>query len=188
MIISGKRFSSGRRQARGTAQGTGANSWNRHVATLKSFVAFSQRHGWINDEVDLVRALERRRAAEDHSKALDRETLDRLLTSRNVGVRDRCLWRLLYESAAQATEVLNLNLNVEDIDLIARRAVIISKGGDTDVLHFASGTARLLPRKRGPRPAPPIRVAQAWARDPRRDLQPHQSRPRGSGPVTESSK
>ncbi len=100
----GKRFSSGRHQARGTAQGTGANSWNRHVATLKSFVAFSQRHGWINDEVDLVRALERRRAAEDHSKALDRETLDRLLTSRNVGVRNRCLWRLLYESAARATD------------------------------------------------------------------------------------
>lgn len=120
------------------------NSWNRHVATLRSFAAFAARHGWIEQADDLARALERRRAPEDHSKALSQSDLDRLFTSRDASVRDRCLWRFLYESAARANEVLNLN--VEDLDLTARRAVIRSKGGNTDVIHFASATARLLPK------------------------------------------
>lgn len=120
------------------------NSWNRHVATLRSFTSFAARHGWIEHADDLTYALERRRAPEDHSKALSQRDLDRLFTSRDASVRDRCLWRFLYESAARTTEVLNLN--VEDVDLAARRAVIRSKGGNTDVIHFASGTARLLPK------------------------------------------
>lgn len=95
----------------------------------------------------------RPRAPEDHSKAPSRETLDRLLSDRGAAVRDRCLWRLLYETAARANEVLRLN--VDDVDLAARRAIITSKGGDADVIHFVSGTARLLPkviasRTRGP--------------------------------------
>lgn len=151
-----------------------ANSWNRHVATLRSFSAFAARHEWLTERDDLTRALERRRAPEDHSRALDRDTLDRLLSNRDIAVRDRCLWRLLYESAARANEVLQLN--VEDVDLAARRAVIVSKGGDTDVLHFASGTARLLPkvvagRTRGPlflttRPPAPSRTVAMTDLDP----------------------
>ncbi len=150
------------------------NSWNRHVATLRSFAAFAARHGWIEHTEDLTRALERRRAPEDHSKALGQRDLDRLLTSRDASVRDRCLWRMLYESAARATEVLNLN--VEDLDLAARRAVIRSKGGNTDVIHFASGTARLLPkvldgRTNGPlflteRPPAPSRTVAMSDLDP----------------------
>lgn len=129
------------------------NTWNRVVATLGSFAGFCKRHGWISDRQDLTGALERRRAPEDHSKALSRETLDRLLADRDVAVRDRCLWRFLYETAGRANDALHLN--IEDLDLAARRATVVSKGGDTDVLHFASGTARLLPkvidgRTRGP--------------------------------------
>ena len=138
-------------------------SWNRHVATLRSFTGFAHRHGWLDS--DVTEALERRRVPEDHSRALSREDLERLFTSRDASVRDRCLWRLLYESAARAVEVLRLN--VEDLDLAARRATTVRKGGDTDVLHYASGTARLLPkvidgRTRGPlflseRPPAPTR-------------------------------
>ncbi len=111
---------------------------------------------------------------EDHSRALSRHDLDRLFTRRDATARDRCLWRLLYESAARAQEVLNLN--VEDIDLEARRARITSKGGNTDVIHFATGTARLLPkviagRTRGPlflteRPHTPSRAPALTDLDP----------------------
>lgn len=151
-------------------------TWNRHVATLRSYVAFARRHGWLSWDPadDLARALERRREPADHSRALTRQDLDRLLTLRDAKVRDRCLWRLLYESAARANEVLRLN--VEDLDLPARRAVITSKGGNTDVLHFASGTARLLPkvivgRTRGPlflaeRPPAPSRTPASTDLDP----------------------
>ncbi len=126
-------------------------SWNRHVATLRSFASFGFRHGWL--ETDPTVSLERRRVAEDHSRALSREALDRLFSRRDANIRDRCLWRMLYETAARAEEVLRLN--VEDLDLTSRRATTVRKGGDVDVLHWATGTARLLPkvidgRTRGP--------------------------------------
>ena len=139
-------------------------TWNRVVATVRSFVAYTARMGWV--EADLATGLERRRVIEDHDRALSREQVERILTRRESPVRDRALWRLLYETAARANEVLGLN--VEDVDLQARRAVTTRKGGDNDVLHFQTGSARLLPkviagRTHGPlflssRPAGPDRA------------------------------
>ena len=51
---------------------------------------------------------------------------------------------MLYETAARASEILALN--IEDLDLDARRAPIRSKGGDTEWICWGSGTAHLLPR------------------------------------------
>lgn len=127
-------------------------TWNRVVATLRSFWAFTVRQGWT--DTDAVTALERRRVVEDHDRALSRDDLDRLFTRRDVGLRDRCLWRLLYETGARASEVLNLN--VEDLDLTTRRAHTVRKGGDRDVLHFQTGAARLLPKVINGRSAGPV--------------------------------
>lgn len=44
------------------------NSWNRHVATVRSFTTFCERHGWLNSARDLTKAIERRKAPADHSK------------------------------------------------------------------------------------------------------------------------
>lgn len=139
-------------------------TWNRVVATVRSFVAYAARMRWV--EADLAAGLERRRVIEDHDRALSREQVERILTRRESPVRDRALWRLLYETAARANEVLRLN--VEDVDLQARRAVTTRKGGDRDILHFQTGSARLLPkviegRTHGPlflssRPAGPDRA------------------------------
>jgi len=131
-------------------------TWNRVVATLRSFWAFARKQGWT--EIDAVAALERRRVNEDHSRSLSREELDRLFTRRTVSVRDRCLWRLLYETGARANEVLNLN--IEDLVLDAKRAVTIRKGGDRDVLHFQTGAARLLPRVIGGRTRGPVFLSE----------------------------
>jgi integrase len=68
------------------------------------------------------------------------------------------LWRLLYESAARAGEVLALN--IEDLDLDARRAPIRSKGGDTEWIYWGSGTARLLPRLLRGREAGPVFLSE----------------------------
>jgi len=119
-----------------------AATWNRVVATVRSFVAFARRHGWIED--DLAGALERRREPADRARWLSREDLERLLTRRDIPVRDRALWRLLYETAGRAEEILRLN--VEDIDLARRRATVVGKGGDREVVHFATASARLLPK------------------------------------------
>src|SRR5450759_5309385 len=59
-------------------------------------------------------------------------------------VRDKTLWWLLYESAARAGEVLALD--IDDLDLPRRRAVVIGKGGRAELIGWETRTARLLPR------------------------------------------
>ncbi len=140
---------------------TAPATWNRHVATLRSFDGFCRRRGWLQEAI--AGGLERRREPADRTKAIPYPQLDRLWRRDDVAVREKTLWRLLYETAARAQEVLSLN--VEDVDLENKRARVRSKGGDTEWLHLQSGSARLLPRlvagrARGPlfladrRPAP----------------------------------
>ena len=60
---------------------------------------------------------------------------------------------MAYDTAARANELLNLN--VEDLDLANKQAVVIGKGGNAELVFWTSVTARLLPRliegrQRGP--------------------------------------
>ncbi|MGW0590988.1 tyrosine-type recombinase/integrase [Streptosporangium sp. NPDC002607] len=112
-------------------------------------------------------------------------TIHRLLSRRDLPLRERALWRMLYETAARAAEILALN--VEDLDLEHRRAPVRSKGGAAEWVYWDSGTAHLLPRllrlpdgsvrSRGPlflserRPVPARRPAAA-------DICPHTGRAR----------
>jgi site-specific recombinase XerD len=117
-------------------------TWNRHVATVRSFLGFCQRHRWLVD--DLAVDLERRPEPADRTKAIPLPELERLWRRGDVGVREKALWRLLYETAARASEALSIN--VEDLELDNKRVRVRSKGGDLDWLHFQTGSARLLPR------------------------------------------
>ncbi len=65
---------------------------------------------------------------------------------------------MLFETAARASEVLALNL--DDLDLDARRAPIRSKGGDTEWIYWGSGTAHLFPRLFRGREAGPVFLSQ----------------------------
>jgi integrase len=73
-----------------------------------------------------------------------RARLDKLLAADRHGLHERVLWRMLYETAARAEELLSLD--VEDLDLEFRRGRVRSKGGAIEHVHWATGTARLLPR------------------------------------------
>jgi site-specific recombinase XerD len=117
-------------------------TWNRHVATVRSFLGFCQRRHWLVD--DLTADLERRPEPADRTKAIPLAALERLWRHEDVGVREKALWRLLYETAARASEALSIN--VEDLELDNKRVRVRSKGGDTDWLHFQTGSARLLRR------------------------------------------
>jgi integrase len=117
-------------------------TWNRHVATLRSFTAFARRKGWLGEDPAAV--LERRAEPADRTKAIPASSLARLFRREDVAIREKCLWRLLYETAARAEEILSAN--VEDLDLENKRLRVVRKGGDRDWLHFQSGSARLLPR------------------------------------------
>lgn len=57
-------------------------------------------------------------------------------------LRERCLWSLLYDSAARSAEVLRLD--VPDLDLANHRVRVTRKGGGHDVIIWRSRTARLL--------------------------------------------
>ncbi len=68
-------------------------------------------------------------------------------------LREKTLWRMLYESASRASAVLALN--VEDLDPANKQAKITAKGGDTMWITWGTDTAHLLPRliagrERGP--------------------------------------
>ena len=122
--------------------------------------AYHRRRGTATSRPSIVRALLRahpdprhrrgrrvagRRAEQhDHTRSIPAASLERLWERRDINLRERTLWRLLYETAARADEVLRLN--VEDLDIPAKRARTRSKGGDVDWLFFGSGGARLLPR------------------------------------------
>lgn len=58
--------------------------------------------------------------AKTHASTTAPVSSRRCWPSKDVSLREKTLWRLLYESAARAKEVLGLD--VDDIDLANRRA------------------------------------------------------------------
>ena len=47
---------------------------------------------------------ERRPERADQTRAVDRTAIERLLTRRDIPLREKTLWRMLYETAARAGE------------------------------------------------------------------------------------
>jgi integrase len=86
----------------------------------------------------------------------------RLLTRDDIAIRERTLWRLLYETAARSAEVLRLD--VEEMDLADRRAKVRRKGGAIDIIVWQTGTARLLPRLLKGRKSGPVFLTDRRAR------------------------
>jgi integrase len=105
----------------------GPATWNRHSATVRSFLGYAARHGLLPE---LRVELDRRREPADRTRALPKAALERLWNRRDVALRDKTLWRLLYETAARAGEALSLD--VDDLDLANRRAAIRGKNGELD--------------------------------------------------------
>jgi site-specific recombinase XerD len=144
-----------------------AATWNRHIATLRSFTAFAQRRGWLT--ADPAGVLERRNEPADRTKAIAAASLERLFRREDVAIREKCLWRTVYETAARTQEVLSAD--VTDLDLENK------------------APARTAQRRRQRLAALPIRLSTAPAqtnRRPRRraDLPrrpPPQPRPRADG-------
>jgi integrase len=69
-------------------------------------------------------------------QAVGKTKIRRLLSRRDIPLRERTLWRMLYETAARAAEILSLN--VEDLDLENNRAPLRSKGGDTESVYWGA--------------------------------------------------
>ena len=100
----------------------------------------------------------------DKGRAIPYEDLAALWTRRDVPIREKTLWRMLYETAARANEVLTLN--IEDLDLDDRSAVTIGKSGHAERIFWATGTARLLPQLLGDRTTGPVFLTERRPRQP----------------------
>ncbi|MCP4303887.1 MAG: tyrosine-type recombinase/integrase [bacterium] len=126
-------------------------TWNARITALQSFIRYCRRNQWLRK--DPMAAIDRKRVPRDQTKAIAYDDLDKLWSRPDIGLREKTLWKMLYETAARANEILALN--IEDLDQARKRAVVIGKGGHREIVIWASGTARLLPRylagrKRGP--------------------------------------
>ena len=126
-------------------------TWNTRITAVYSFISYCRRNGWLQH--DPMALVDRRRQPRDQSKAIPFEDLEGLWSRREISLREKTLWRMLYETAGRAGEILALN--VEALDLPRKRAVITGKGGHKEYVFWASGPARLLSkylagRRKGP--------------------------------------
>ncbi|HSR28669.1 MAG TPA: site-specific integrase, partial [Actinomycetes bacterium] len=78
-----------------------------------------------------------------------------------TALRERVLWRMLYETAARAQEILCMD--VPDLDPAFRRARVTSKGGAIEYVSWVTATARLLPRLLAGRATGPVFLADRRA-------------------------
>ncbi|MGP3960529.1 tyrosine-type recombinase/integrase [Nonomuraea sp. 3N208] len=118
-------------------------TWNRNRAAVTSWLIWCQtKKYWAAPSVPAE--AERRKESADETRAVAKTTIHRLLSRRDIPLREKTLWRMLYETAARAAETLALN--VEDLDLEHRRAPVRSKGGATEWVYRDSGTVHLLLR------------------------------------------
>jgi integrase len=114
-------------------------TWNRDRVILRSFARALQARGAPLD----LPVIGYRRLRPVRTRALTRAEVARIL-SLPVALREKTLWTLAYDTAARASELLGLD--VGDLDLANRRAVVTSKGGAREWVTWSTSTARLLPR------------------------------------------
>ena len=113
----------------------------RHLSALRSALAWWAEAGWV--AADPTAGWARPKVPVDTTRALTRAQVAAIWRL-DAPLRDKALWRMLYETAARAEEILGLD--VPDLDLPSKRGRIVSKGGTTDWVHWQTGTAMLLPR------------------------------------------
>ena len=127
-------------------------TWNTRRVAVQAFAV------WCGDRWPLagdpLAGVAPRRRRVDNTRAIPLADLEELWRRRGVPLREKALWRVLYETAARASEVLALD--VEDIDRVRRRARIRSKGGSVDMVVWAAATARLLGRYLADRSGGPL--------------------------------
>lgn len=137
-------------------------TWNVALNAIRSAGRYWADQGWLTSDPAVM--LRRRKTAPDRTRALSRAEVERLLTDPKHSLRDRTLWRLLYETAARSAEVLRLD--VADLDMPNKRARVTRKGGAQDMVVWQTGTATLLPRLLKGRKSGPLFVTDRKARVP----------------------
>jgi integrase len=101
------------------AQARAMATWNRNRAAVNAWLTWChERQRWSAPAVP--GSCERRKEHVNATKDLPKAAIERQLSRRDVPLREKTLWRMLYETAARASEILDLD--VERLDLDNRRA------------------------------------------------------------------
>lgn len=123
--------------------GAAPATWNLNVAALRSFFAYARRQAWA--ATDPTAGIERRQLRYDPDRrVIPQRRLDALWHRDDIALREKALWRLLYDTAARAAEVLALD--VDDVDFDTKTATIVGKGARPRTINWYTHTAHLLPR------------------------------------------
>jgi hypothetical protein len=79
-------------------------TWNRNRGAVTAWLSWCAANRMPAPV--LPASAERRREHLNATRAIPRPAIDRALTRRDLPLREKTLWRMLYETAAQASEVL----------------------------------------------------------------------------------
>jgi integrase len=165
-------------------------TWNLNRAALRSFFAFCARQGLIEGP-DPSGSLEARVVRVDPDRrVIPARQLETLWRRGDIALRDKAFWRLAYDSAARAGELLGLDL--ADLDLDAKTAVVAGKGGIPRQVNWYTHTTHLLARLTsgrtdGPLSSPAAAPALRW-RPPTRTPPPAGRACHTGGPPSASPK
>ena len=83
-------------------------AWNRNRGAVTAWLSWCATNRLAAPV--LPASAERRREHLNATRAIPRPAIDRALSRRDVPLREKTLWRMLYETAARASEVLALNI------------------------------------------------------------------------------
>lgn len=137
--------------------GTAAvNTWNARRASVLSWLGWCAEYGYGGPSVPAW--AKRLSVPDSETLARSKMAVDRLIARREVHLREKTLWRMLYETAARAEEILGVN--IEGLDFAGRRCPVKAKGARSktrrrgqaredfvlETVYWDAGTARLLPR------------------------------------------
>jgi integrase len=137
--------------------GTGAvNTWNARRASVLSWLGWCGERGYDGPAVPVW--AKRLTPPDSETPARSKMAIDRLIARREVHLREKTLYRMLYETAGRSDEILGLNL--EEMDFAGRRCPVKAKGARTkarrrgqaredfvlETVYWDAGAARLLPR------------------------------------------
>jgi integrase len=105
--------------------GTSAvNTWNARRAGVLSWLGWCAERGYDGPAVPAW--VKRLTPPDSETPARSKMAVGRLIARRDVHLREKTLWRMLYETCVRAEEILGVN--IEELDLAGRRAPLKAKG------------------------------------------------------------
>lgn len=144
-----------------------ASTWNARRGAVGGWLAWCRETGLEPPRIPAW--CKRMPDSGSDTPARSKTAIDRLIARRDVGLREKVTYRMLYETCARADELLGIN--IEDLNSAGRQCPVKAKGAravrrrgqaredfTTETVYWDAGTARLLPRLIGERTRGPLLV------------------------------